>query len=61
MFRFDPFSPETDANPFPAYRRLREEFPCFWSEEANMWVLSRFADIDAASRIEQQQHPAFRQ
>ena len=48
MFRFDPFSPETDANPFPAYRRLREEFPCFWSEEANMWVLSRFADIVAA-------------
>src|SRR5208282_355879 len=48
MFRFDPFSPETDADPFPAYRRLREEFPCFWSEEANMWILSRFADIVAA-------------
>src|SRR5208282_5030075 len=48
MFRFDPFSSETDANPFPAYRRLREEFPCFWSEEADMWVLSRFADIVAA-------------
>ena len=48
MFRFDPFSPETDADPFPAYRRLRDEFPCFWSEEANMWVLSRFADIVAA-------------
>jgi cytochrome P450 len=45
MFRFDPFSSETDANPFPAYQRLRDEFPCFWSEEANMWVLSRFADI----------------
>ncbi len=48
MFRFDPFSAETDADPFPAYRRLREEFPCFWSEEANMWILSRFADIVAA-------------
>ena len=48
MFRFDPFSPETDADPFPAYRRLRDEFPCFWSEEANMWVLSRFADIVTA-------------
>jgi cytochrome P450 len=48
MFRFDPFAPETDADPFPAYRRLRDEFPCFWSEEANMWVLSRFADIVAA-------------
>ncbi|THD48708.1 MAG: cytochrome P450 [Bradyrhizobium sp.] len=45
MFRFDPFSSEIDADPFPAYRRLREEFPCFWSEEAQMWILSRFTDI----------------
>ena len=43
MFHFDPFSPEIDADPFPAYRRLRDEFPCFWSEEANAWILSRFA------------------
>jgi cytochrome P450 len=48
MFHFDPYSASVDADPFPAYRRLREEFPCFWSEEANMWVLSRFADIVAA-------------
>jgi len=45
MFRFDPFSPEIDANPFPAYKVLRDEYPCFWSEEANMWVLSRYQDI----------------
>jgi len=48
MFRFDPFSPEIDADPFPAYRRLRDEFPCFFSEEANAWILSRFADIVVA-------------
>lgn len=48
MFRFDPFSPEVDADPFPAYRRLRDEFPCFWSDEAQMWVLSRYADVVAA-------------
>lgn len=48
MFRFDPFSPQIDADPFPAYRRLREDFPCFWSEEANAWILSRFADIVVA-------------
>ena len=47
MFRFDPYSPEVDADPFPLYRRLRDEFPCFWSEEARMWVLSRYADIFA--------------
>ena len=25
MFRFDPYSPAIDADPFPAYRTLREE------------------------------------
>jgi cytochrome P450 len=47
-FRFDPYSAEIDADPFPAYRILRDEHPCFWSEEAGMWVLSRYADIIAA-------------
>ena len=45
MLKFDPFSPVVDADPFPLYRRLREEAPCFWSEEAQMWVLSRYSDI----------------
>mgnify|MGYP001806424911 CR=1 FL=1 len=48
MFRFDPYSPATDADPFPFYKRLRDDFPCFWSEEANMWVLSRYDDIVTA-------------
>jgi len=47
-FRFDPFSPLNDADPFPAYKVLRDEHPCFWSEEANMWVLSRHEDVLAA-------------
>ena len=48
MFRFDPYAPAVDADPFPFYQRLRDEFPCFWSEEANMWVLSRHGDIVTA-------------
>jgi len=48
MFRFDPYSPIVDENPFPSYKVLRDEHPCFWSEEARMWVLSRHADILAA-------------
>ncbi len=48
MFRFDPYSPAVDADPFPYYRTLRDEFPCFWSDEADMWVLSRYADIVTA-------------
>lgn len=47
-FRFDPYAPEIDADPFPAYKVLRDEYPCFWSEEAGMWVLSRYDDVLAA-------------
>ena len=48
MFSFDPYSPAIDVDPFPYYKTLRDEYPCFWSKEANMWVLSRHADIMAA-------------
>lgn len=48
MFSFDPYSPAVDADPFPYYKVLRDEYPCFWSKEANMWVLSRYADITTA-------------
>ena len=50
MFAFDPYSPAVDADPFPYYRRLRDEHPCFWSPEAQMWVLSRYADIVSAGQ-----------
>ena len=49
-FHFDPYSPAIDADPFPYYRTLRDEHPCFWSAEADMWVLSRYADIVSAGQ-----------
>ena len=49
-FHFDPYSPAIDADPFPYYRHLRDEHPCFWSEEAQMWILSRYADIVTAGQ-----------
>ena len=50
MFRFDPYSPAVDADPFPYYKTLRDEHPCFWSEEAQMWILSRYSDIVSAGQ-----------
>lgn len=50
MFSFDPYSPAVDADPFPYYKTLRDEQPCFWSPEAQMWVLSRYADIVSAGQ-----------
>jgi len=50
MLSFDPYSPAIDADPFPVYKALRDEAPCFWSAEAQTWVLSRYADIVNAGR-----------
>lgn len=47
-FVFDPYSPETDADPFPAYRRLLAHDPCHWSEPAGMWILTRYDDVVGA-------------
>ena len=43
------YSAEIDANPFPAYRRLRDAFPCYWSDDAGIWFLSRYADVAKAA------------
>lgn len=45
---FDPFDFAVHADPYPFYRRLREEHPAYWCEGARCWVLSRHADILAA-------------
>lgn len=45
MARFNLYSPEFDANPFESYKDLRDNHPCFWSEDAQKWVLTRYDDV----------------
>jgi cytochrome P450 len=43
--------PEFHAgDPFPAFRRLREEAPVHWHPTPGVWVLSRHEDVVAVSR-----------
>jgi cytochrome P450 len=48
MWEFDPFSYEVHEDPYPFYRRLRDEFPAYWNERLEFWALSRHADVLAA-------------
>lgn len=48
--RFDPYDHAIQDDPFPVYRRLREEQPLFHNVEHDFWVLSRHADVHAALR-----------
>ena len=50
MEAFDLYSPEIDADPFPYYETLREQYPCYWSESGKLWILSRYDDIVEATR-----------
>jgi cytochrome P450 len=47
---FDLYSPAIDADPFPYYAVLRDRYPCYWSESAQLWILSRYDDIVEAAR-----------
>ncbi|MCH2174059.1 cytochrome P450 [Myxococcota bacterium] len=50
MFDYDPLDPRVLEDPFPFYRRLRDEAPAYYSKKYNTWFLSRFEDIWAAER-----------
>ncbi len=43
------YSTEIDRNPFPAYKALRDNHPCYWSEDAQTWILTRYKDVQAAA------------
>ena len=45
---WDPLVPLDD--PYPVYRRLRDEAPVYYNPERDMWALSRFDDVHAAAR-----------
>ncbi len=42
---FRPDSPGFLADPFPAYRRMREQDPVHWSPRLKSWVLTRYDDV----------------
>jgi cytochrome P450 len=37
--------PEILANPYPLYRRLRDEAPVLWDPYLHAWVVTRYADV----------------
>ena len=42
---YRPNDPAVLANPFPLYRRLRDDDPAHWSPRLKAWVLTRYEDV----------------
>ncbi len=47
---YDPFDYEIDADPYPTFRRLRDESPLYYNEKHAFYALSRFDDVEACER-----------
>ena len=51
--RYDPYDPELQLDPFPMFRRMREEAPLYYNEEYDFFALSRFDDVEDAFKDHQ--------
>ena len=45
-----PLSQEFLVNPYPTFRRLREEAPVFWSDSGKYWIVSGYDDVRSVLR-----------
>ena len=45
---YDPFDFEIDADPYPTWKRLRDEAPLYRNERYDFYALSRFDDVAGA-------------
>jgi cytochrome P450 len=44
---YDPYDVEINRDPYPAFRRLRDEAPLYHNDRHDFYALSRFADVEA--------------
>jgi len=45
---YDPYDVDINADPYPVFRRLREEAPLYYNEQYDFYALSRFEDVERA-------------
>jgi cytochrome P450 len=47
---YDPYDFEIDKDPYPVWRRLRDEKPLYYNEKYDFFALSRFEDVERCSK-----------
>ncbi|CAM3372525.1 cytochrome P450 [Mycolicibacterium frederiksbergense] len=45
---YDPFDNDIDDDPYPIWKRMREEAPLYYNEKYNFYALSRYDDVAPA-------------
>ena len=47
---YDPYDVTINADPYPTFRRLRDEAPLYYNPEHDFYALSRYEDVEAGLR-----------
>ena len=47
---YDPYDFQIDDDPYPIWKRMRDEAPLYRNERYDFYAVSRFADVEACSR-----------
>src|SRR5690625_2648586 len=45
---FDPYDAELAVDPYPMFKRMRDEMPLYYNPQHDFFALSRYADVNAA-------------
>jgi cytochrome P450 len=46
---YDPYDFEIDVNPYPVWKRMRDEAPLYYNEKYDFYAVSRFDDVERCS------------
>jgi cytochrome P450 len=46
---YDPYDFDIDADPYPVFKRMRDEAPLYRNDRYDFYAVSRFADVEACS------------
>ncbi|MGO8861468.1 MAG: cytochrome P450 [Acidimicrobiales bacterium] len=44
---YDPYDPDLQLDPYPVFRRMREEAPLYYNERHDFYAVSRFDDVES--------------
>ncbi|HVL00796.1 MAG TPA: hypothetical protein VM553_13330, partial [Dongiaceae bacterium] len=47
---YDPYDFDIDTNPYPVWKRMRDEAPLYYNEEHDFYALSRYEDVTKCLR-----------
>lgn len=47
---YDPYDFEIDNDPYPIWKRMRDEMPLYYNEKYDFYALSRWDDVEAAMK-----------